>query len=341
MGAQIAAHFANAGVPALLLDLTREAAREGLERAKKLKPDPFFTPGTQALVRTGGFEEDMAGIARCDWILEAVVERLEVKQSLFARVESQRRPDAIVSSNTSGIPIASLASGRSDGFRRNFLGTHFFNPPRYLRLLEIIPTAETDPAVVEFVTAFAERRLGKGVVVAKDTPNFIANHLGLYGVMQIFRAMAGGDYTIEEIDEIVALNLTGTIQCMQLAALMMREHPITNACIVVVSSIRGLGAVPGRLIYAATKAGINQAVRVAAAEVAPLGIRVNILSPGITETPLTAMNPDVFAEMTATVPMGRAAQPRDLAEAANFLCSPAAQFITGLNMIVDGGESLR
>jgi len=145
----------------------------------------------------------------------------------------------------------------------------------------------------------------------------------------------------DEVDEVVALNFTGTIHCMQLAAKMMREHPIDNACIVVVSSIRGLGAVPGRLIYAATKAGINQAVRVAAAELAPLGIRANIVSPGITETPLTAQNPEVFAEMTAMVPMGRAGQPRDLAEAVNFLCSPAARFITGLNMIVDGGESLR
>jgi 3-oxoacyl-[acyl-carrier protein] reductase len=149
------------------------------------------------------------------------------------------------------------------------------------------------------------------------------------------------DLTAEETDEVVALNFTGTIQCMQLAAQMMLEHPIENSCIVVVSSIRGLGAVPGRLIYSATKAGVNQAVRVAAAELAPLGIRVNILSPGITETPLTAKNPEVFAEMTASVPMGRAGQPRDLAEAANFLCSKAAAFVTGLNMIVDGGESLR
>jgi len=149
------------------------------------------------------------------------------------------------------------------------------------------------------------------------------------------------ELTAEETDEVVALNLTGTILCMQLAARMMTEHAIDNSCIIVVSSIRGLGAVPGRLIYAATKAGINQAVRVAAAELAPTGIRVNILSPGITETPLTAQNPEVFAEMALTVPMGRAGQPRDLAEAANFLCSPAARFITGLNMIVDGGESLR
>jgi glucose 1-dehydrogenase len=149
------------------------------------------------------------------------------------------------------------------------------------------------------------------------------------------------ELTAEEMDEVVALNLTGTIHCMQLAAKMMLEHQIDNSCIIVVSSIRGLGAVPGRLIYAATKAGVNQAVRVAAAELASTGIRLNILSPGITETPLTARNAEVFAEMTATVPMGRAGQPRDLAEAANFLCSPAAKFITGLNMIVDGGESLR
>jgi glucose 1-dehydrogenase len=149
------------------------------------------------------------------------------------------------------------------------------------------------------------------------------------------------EMTAEEIDEVVALNFTGAILCMQLAAKMISEHEVDNSCIIVVSSIRGLGALPGRLIYAATKAGINQAARVAAAELAPAGIRVNILSPGITETPLTAKNPDVFAEMTANVPMGRAGQPGDLAEAACFLCSPAAKFITGLNMIVDGGESLR
>jgi glucose 1-dehydrogenase len=149
------------------------------------------------------------------------------------------------------------------------------------------------------------------------------------------------ELTDEETDEVVALNLTGTILCMQLAARMMLEHQIDNSCIVVVSSIRGIGVVPQRLIYAATKAGINHAVRVAAAELAPTGVRVNIVSPGITETPLTSRNPEVFAEMTANVPMGRAGQPRDLAEAAHFLCSPAARFITGLNMVVDGGESLR
>ena len=232
MGAQIAAHFANAGVPALLLDVTREAARDGLERARRLKPDPFFTPDTTALVQTGSFDEDLAGVGRCDWILEAVVERPDVKASLFARIEPLRRADAIVSSNTSGIPIAVLAEGRSDGFRRHFLGTHFFNPPRYLKLLEIIPTAETDPAIVEFVTVFADRRLGKGVVVAKDTPNFIANHIGLFGVMQVFRAMAGGEYTIEEVDAIsgpaIGRPKSATFRTMDIAGIDVLAHVSRN-----------------------------------------------------------------------------------------------------------------
>jgi len=148
------------------------------------------------------------------------------------------------------------------------------------------------------------------------------------------------ELTDEETDEVVALNLTGTLKCVQLAARMMLEHEITNSCIVVVSSIRGLGAVPDRLIYAATKAAVNQSVRVLARELAPQGIRVNALSPGITETPLTSNNPEAFALAAAKVPLGRAGQPDDLAEGAYFLCSPAGRFVTGLNMIVDGGESL-
>src|SRR5438034_6452827 len=148
MGAQIAAHFANAGVPTRLLDLTGDVARQGLERARALKPDPFFTPDTARLITIGGFDRDLAAISGADWIVEAVVEQLDVKRALLARVDEARRPGAIVTSNTSGIPIAALAQGRSDDFRRHWLGTHFFNPPRYLRLLEIIATAETDPAVV-------------------------------------------------------------------------------------------------------------------------------------------------------------------------------------------------
>lgn len=232
MGAQIAAHLANAGVPVLLLDVSRQVARDGLERAKALKPDPFFTPATHALVRTGGFDEDLAAISASDWIIEAIVERLDVKQSLFARVEPHRGADAIVSSNTSGIPISALAAGRSDGFRRHFLGTHFFNPPRYLHLLELIPTPDTDPAVLDLVRTFAESRLGKGVVIAKDTPNFIANHLGLYGVMQIFRALESGDYTIEEIDAMTGPAIgrpkSATFRTMDIAGIDVLAHVARN-----------------------------------------------------------------------------------------------------------------
>ena len=202
MGAQIAAHFANAGLRVRLLDVSPDAAREGLERAKRLKPDPFFTPDAVSLITTGGFDQDLASVRDADWILEAVVERLDVKQALLARVDEVRRAEAVVSSNTSGIPLASIAEGRSDGFRRHWLGTHFFNPPRYLHLLEVIATAETDPVVVRDVTAFADRHLGKGVVPAKDQPGFIANRIGMFGLMQIFRALESGEFTIEEVDAI-------------------------------------------------------------------------------------------------------------------------------------------
>ena len=232
MGAQIAAHFANAGIPALLLDVTRDAAREGLERSRAIKPDPFFTPSTHTLIRTGGFDEDLPAVSKSDWILEAIVERLDIKQQLFARLESHRRADAIVSSNTSGIPIAALAEGRSAQFQSHFLGTHFFNPPRYLRLLEVIPTSKTDPSVVDAVIAFADRRLGKGVVVAKDTPNFIANHLGLFGVMQVFRALATGEYTIEEIDAITGPAIgrpkSATFRTMDIAGIDVLAHVSKN-----------------------------------------------------------------------------------------------------------------
>ena len=201
MGAQIAAHLANAGLPTLLLDLNTQTANDGLKRARALSPDPFFTPAAAELIRTGGFDSDLPQLERCDWIVEAVVERLDVKQALFERIERHRAQDAIVSSNTSGIPIASLAEGRSDAFRRHFAGTHFFNPPRYLRLLEIIPTDATDASVVAVLASFADFRLGKGVVIAKDTPNFIANRIGLFGVMQTFRAMDFG-LGIDEIDAI-------------------------------------------------------------------------------------------------------------------------------------------
>jgi 3-hydroxyacyl-CoA dehydrogenase len=202
MGAQIAAHFANAGVAALLLDLTDDAARDGLKRVRGLKPDPLFIPDAARLITTGSFDADLPKLARVDWTIEAIVEQLEVKRALLERVDAVRRADGIVSSNTSGIPIAALAAGRSDGFRRHWLGTHFFNPPRYLRLVEVIPTPESDADVVARVSHFADHHLGKGVVIAKDSPNFIANHLGLFGAILALKALESGRYTIEEIDAI-------------------------------------------------------------------------------------------------------------------------------------------
>jgi 3-hydroxyacyl-CoA dehydrogenase len=232
MGAQIAAHFANAGVPVILLDLTADVAREGLTRARSLKPDPFFTPETASRITTGGFDTDFAALASVDWITEAVVEQLDVKRALLERVDGARRPGTIVSSNTSGIPIATLAEGRSDDFRRHWLGTHFFNPPRYLHLVEVIPTAETDPDVVERVSQFTDHRLGKGVVVAKDTPNFIGNHLALYGVMLTLKALESGRYTIEEIDAITGPALgrpkSATFRTMDIAGIDILAHVAKN-----------------------------------------------------------------------------------------------------------------
>jgi 3-hydroxyacyl-CoA dehydrogenase len=201
MGAQIAAHLANAGVPVLLLDVTAEAAAAGLKRAIAIKPDPFFTPDARALIRTGSLD-DLSPLSKVDWIIEAIIEDLGVKRALIERIDGARAPHTIVSSNTSGIPLTAIAEGRSEGLRKHWLGTHFFNPPRYLRLVEIIPTADTDPAVTAALSSWIDHRLGKGVVTAKDTPAFIANHLGMFGVMRLLDVAASGRYTIEEIDAI-------------------------------------------------------------------------------------------------------------------------------------------
>jgi 3-hydroxyacyl-CoA dehydrogenase len=232
MGAQIAAHFANADTPALLLDVTADAARQGLERARKLKPDPFFTPDTWRLVTTGSFDADLNRIHDCDWIIEAVVEQLDIKRGLLQRVDAARRPGSIVTSNTSGIPIAALAEGRSDDFRKHWLGTHFFNPPRYLRLLEVIPTPETLPEVLNTVAHFSDHRLGKGVVIAKDSPNFIGNHIGLYAFMRTLAKVAAGEYTIEEVDAITGPPLgrpkSATFRTMDIAGLDVLGHVVGN-----------------------------------------------------------------------------------------------------------------
>jgi 3-hydroxyacyl-CoA dehydrogenase len=232
MGAQIAAHFANAGVRVVLLDVTGDAARDGLKRARALKPDPFFTTATTSLIFTGSFDADLPALNSVDWIVEAIVERLDAKRQLFARVEQVRRADAVVSSNTSGIPIRSIAEGLGDGFRRNFLGTHFFNPPRYLPLVEVIPTADTDRTVVDRVSRFLDVRLGKGVVLAKDTPNFIGNRIGLYGVIQVLRTLESGRFTIEEIDAITGPALgrpkSATFRTMDIAGLDVLGHVVRN-----------------------------------------------------------------------------------------------------------------
>ncbi len=223
MGAQIAAHLANAGIPSYLLDivpkeLTEEEkrngltlqspevrnriAREGFERAKKIKPNAFFIPELEKLITIGNFEDNLDWIKDVDWVIEAVVERLDIKRDLFKKVEMIRRPGTIVSSNTSGIRISEIADGFSDDFRKHFLGTHFFNPPRYMKLLEIIPTKDTLSEVIETIAEFGEKVLGKGIVYCKDTPNFIANRIGVLAVMYVLHYMLQNGFTIEEVDEL-------------------------------------------------------------------------------------------------------------------------------------------
>ncbi|HEX8298960.1 MAG TPA: 3-hydroxyacyl-CoA dehydrogenase family protein, partial [Rubricoccaceae bacterium] len=216
MGSQIAAHLANAGLTVKLLDVTptsigREGAPDSIVQsafaaASKLKPDPFFTAGAQKRITLGNFDDDFDTIKDADWIIEVVVERLDIKQSVMERIEAAARPDAVISSNTSGLPISDIVEGRSDAFKARFLGTHFFNPPRYLKLFEVIPTAHTDPDVLRRVSAFARVHLGKGVVVAKDTPNFIGNRIGVYGMLAVLKEFSEGRFSIEEIDA-----LTGTL----------------------------------------------------------------------------------------------------------------------------------
>jgi len=232
MGAQLAALFASIGIPVFLLDLSDEVAREGLKRARALKPDPFFTSTSHRLVTTGAFDTHAVALHEADWILEAVVEWFDVKRAVFERIDAARRPGSIVSSNTSGIPVGTLVGGASTDFRRHFLGTHFFNPPRYLPLLEVIPTPETDPAIVEHVRWFADHRLGKGVVIAKDKPNFIANHLVIQGSALVLNALASGRYTTEEIDAITGPAIgrpkSATFRTMDLVGLDVLAHVAHN-----------------------------------------------------------------------------------------------------------------
>ena len=209
MGAAIAAHCANAGLEVDLLDIASKegddkdaVVKAGFDRMQKARPPALMSETVAERMRLGNFDDNLDRVAEADWILEAIIEKLEPKQQLMARVEELAKEDAVISSNTSGIPLHSVAEGRSEGFKKRFLGTHFFNPPRYLKLLEIIPTADTDPEIVERVRAFGERVLGKGGVIAKDTPNFIGNRLGSFAGMQSARYAFENGYGIEEVDAI-------------------------------------------------------------------------------------------------------------------------------------------
>ena len=204
MGAQIAAHLSNAGLDSvLLLDVTADAARSGLERLAELKPDPRFTADVTRRIATGSFDIDLARLTAVDWVIEAVVESLDVKRELLGRVAPHVRADALLTTNTSGIPIAEIAASLPADLQTRFAGTHFFNPPRYLRLLELIAGPSTSPDTLDRLADFADRRLGKGVVVANDTPGFIANRLGIYGALRAIELAVSGAFTIEEIDAVM------------------------------------------------------------------------------------------------------------------------------------------
>src|SRR5215813_1811147 len=217
MGARIAAHLANAGIPCYLLDIippgtapdADRASRNkivaaGLDAAVKSKPAAFFRKGLEKLITIGNFDDDLKLLSDADWIIEAVAENLEIKRGLLKKVEAVRKPGSIVTTNTSGLPVSSIAEGFSEDLRKHWFGTHFFNPPRYMRLLEIIPTPESDPAAVESIAHFCDVRLGKGIVYAKDTPNFIANRIGTFSGLNVFRLMQEMDFSVEEIDALTS-----------------------------------------------------------------------------------------------------------------------------------------
>lgn len=202
MGSGIAAHLANLGFEVTLLDVSREAAEAGLERARKAKPPHFYVADRSNRIRLGGIQDNLGWVSEAEWVCEAVVEKLDIKRDLFAALEDVLQPDAMISTNTSGLQIALLAEGRSESFRRRFLGTHFFNPPRYLKLLELIPTEDTDPAVVEAMTGFLEERVSRRVVPAKDTPGFIANRYGMWSMFHAVHCAERLHLTVEQVDAI-------------------------------------------------------------------------------------------------------------------------------------------
>jgi len=245
MGARIAAHFANAGVPSYLLDIVptdvspgagsaarNKIAAAGLDAAKKSKPAAFMDASLARLVTVGNFDDDLKKLAEVDWVIEAVVENLELKRALLRKIEAVRKPGTIVTTNTSGLPVGKISEGFSEDFRRSWFGTHFFNPPRYMRLLELIPTPEADQAAIDAVSHFCDVHLGKGVVLAKDTPNFIGNRIGTFSVLNVMRLMQEMDLTIEDIDaltgEAVGWPKSATFRTIDLVGLDILGHVVGN-----------------------------------------------------------------------------------------------------------------
>jgi len=245
MGSRIAAHIANAGVPVVLLDIvplgtTPDAAKPernrfalvALDALKKSKPSAFYTLDSARFITTGNFDDDLALVADCDWIIEAVAENLDIKRALLARVQQHLRPDAILTTNTSGLPIATIAASLPAELKPHFFGTHFFNPPRYMRLLEIIPTAETDSADLATVERFCDRRLGKTIVRSHDTPNFIANRIGTFSLSNAIRLMQVQGLTIEEVDVLTGSALgwprTGTFRLGDMVGIDVLAHVAKN-----------------------------------------------------------------------------------------------------------------
>jgi 3-hydroxyacyl-CoA dehydrogenase len=239
MGARIAAHFANAGIPSVLLDIVlpnqpnrNAAALKGIENAAKQRPGGFFVNESASLITPGNFEDDLEKVKDCDWIIEAVAENLDIKRDLWKRIELLRKPTAIVSTNTSGIPLHKIAEGFSVGFRQHFLGTHFFNPPRYMHLVEVIPLPDTSLEVMDFVSTFCDRRLGKGVVPCKDTPNFIANRIGSFFGATVQKIVIEGDYTVEETDfltgPLIGLPNSGSFRLLDIVGLDVWTNVGTN-----------------------------------------------------------------------------------------------------------------
>ncbi|SFS18520.1 3-hydroxyacyl-CoA dehydrogenase [Granulicella pectinivorans] len=245
MGSRIAAHIANAGVPVVLLDIVppgtaADASKPernkivlgALDGLKKSKPAAFYTPDSARLITLGNFDDDMALIADCDWIIEVVAENLAIKRGLLEKVQVHRKPGSIITSNTSGLPIADIVAGFPDDLRHHWFGTHFFNPPRYMRLLEIIPTAESSPEDIAAVSLFSEKRLGKAIVLSHDTPNFIANRIGTFSMGNAIRLMMAQNLTIEEVDALTGSPLgwpkTGTFRLGDLVGVDVLAHVASN-----------------------------------------------------------------------------------------------------------------